>query len=227
MLHTLAHASHMPARRQPQEQQHLDPSRIAALSGALTINAAALLLLLMPIAAPPPMPVQDTTITVVPLPMKPKPVETVPVRVPVVLPQVRRNTDVRPRPAVAPVQEQVIVAAGTEAVMPTPDLDAGPATLAPIPLAAAVRLEYASAPPPPYPRGAWRDGIEGTVLLRVLVDIDGKPLEVSIARSSGHRQLDEAARRQVLHRWTFRPATADGRAVQALGLVPIAFSLDR
>jgi protein TonB len=61
----------------------------------------------------------------------------------------------------------------------------------------------------------------------VLVDVDGRPLEVTIQRSSGNRDLDAAARRQVLRKWTFRPAMKDGRAVQAIGIVPIDFNLDR
>ena len=35
------------------------------------------------------------------------------------------------------------------------------------------------------------------MLLQVLVDVDGRPLEVTVSRSSGHRELDEAARLQV------------------------------
>ncbi|MBA2238954.1 MAG: energy transducer TonB, partial [Lysobacter sp.] len=64
-----------------------------------------------------------------------------------------------------------------------------------------------------------------TVLLQVLVDTDGKPLQVEVARSSGHRSLDRAARRHVLARWMFRPAIQDGRPVQAIGLVPVEFAL--
>lgn len=56
--------------------------------------------------------------------------------------------------------------------------------------------------------------------------VDGRPLDVQIQHSSGHRQLDEAARRHVLKHWTFRSAMQAGQAVQARGLVPIAFSLD-
>ncbi len=66
---------------------------------------------------------------------------------------------------------------------------------------------------------------EGTVLLQVLVDSDGRPLDVQVQSSSGNRSLDEAARKHVLKRWMFRPAMQDGRAVQAIGLVPVAFSL--
>jgi protein TonB len=111
-----------------------------------------------------------------------------------------------------------------------PDTAAAPTTpaittpTAPLP---GVRLEYAQAPAPAYPRAALRAGIEGTVLLQVLVDVDGRPLQVDVNRSSGDRRLDLAARDQVLRHWRFRPAIRDGRAVQAIGLVPIDFSLDR
>ena len=67
--------------------------------------------------------------------------------------------------------------------------------------------------------------LTGTVVLDVLVDIDGQPIDVTIVRSSGHRLLDQAARRVVLTRWTFRPAMRDGQAVQAIGRVPIEFVL--
>ena len=62
-------------------------------------------------------------------------------------------------------------------------------------------------------------------MLEVLVGLDGQPLAVTVARSSGHRELDEAARAQVLKRWRFQPATRDGLAVQAIGMVPIEFAL--
>src|SRR3546814_15407316 len=63
-------------------------------------------------------------------------------------------------------------------------------------------------------------------MLQVLVDVDGRPLQVDVEHSSGHRVLDNAARRYVLQNWTFRPAMRGGRPVQAVGLVPIAYSLD-
>jgi periplasmic protein TonB len=63
------------------------------------------------------------------------------------------------------------------------------------------------------------------VVLKVLVDVDGKPLSVEIERSSGNRKLDDTARRQVLRKWMFRPAIRDGVAVQVYGLVPVNFTL--
>ena len=86
-------------------------------------------------------------------------------------------------------------------------------------------LQYAAAPPPAYPTAARRMHLEGTVLLEVLVDTNGRPLRVDVRQGSGHRQLDEAARDQVLARWRFQPAMRDGRAVQAIGLVPVTFTL--
>ena len=108
----------------------------------------------------------------------------------------------------------------TEDIGPATDLGTATST-APT----AIQLEYLSAPPPKYPRGALSRRIEGTVLLQVLVGIDGRPLDVTVSQSSGNRELDEAARSQILKRWSFRPAMKNGQAVQALGLVPIAFNL--
>jgi protein TonB len=88
-----------------------------------------------------------------------------------------------------------------------------------------VQLQYRSAPPPTYPIAAIRDGQQGTVLLRVQVDPDGKAASVVIERSSGSRVLDNAARQQVLRHWRFVPAQVDGQAVAAVGLVPVSFSL--
>ncbi|MCW0416120.1 hypothetical protein NB689_001874 [Xanthomonas sacchari] len=65
------------------------------------------------------------------------------------------------------------------------------------------------------------------MLLRVLVGTDGQPLQVTVEKSSGHRVLDQAARDQVLKRWAFKPALQNGTPVQAYGLVPVDFSMDR
>jgi protein TonB len=69
-------------------------------------------------------------------------------------------------------------------------------------------------------------GVLGVGLRPVLVDVDGRPPQADVQRSSGDRRLDNAARKQVLQHWRFRAAMKDGRAVQAIGLVPIAFNLD-
>src|SRR5690606_8219530 len=82
-------------------------------------------------------------------------------------------------------------------------------------------------PSPAYPRLAIQRGLEGVVLLRILVGTDGRPLEVGIEQSSGHAVLDREALRHVQRNWTFRPALRDGQPVQAVGIVPIEFRLGR
>jgi protein TonB len=91
----------------------------------------------------------------------------------------------------------------------------------------AATIAYESATPPAYPLQALRAGTQGTVTLRVLVDRNGKPVEVLIARSSGSRLLDDAARAHVLAAWRFHPAMRDGRAIEAWAMVPVRFDLHR
>ena len=86
-------------------------------------------------------------------------------------------------------------------------------------------LEYVHATSPRYPPAELRGGVQGTVILRVLVDVDGKPASVTVETSSGNRNLDRVALQHVLKTWRFKPAMQNGQVVQAYGLVPIAFNL--
>jgi protein TonB len=79
-------------------------------------------------------------------------------------------------------------------------------------------------PMPSYPALARRRGIEGKVVLDVLVSAEGQALSVEIARSSGFSLLDEAAR-ETIRRWRFRPAMRGGEAIEARATVPVQFSL--
>lgn len=62
------------------------------------------------------------------------------------------------------------------------------------------------APAPRYPASARAQGKQGTVWLSIAVDATGRVLTVSVAASSGHQVLDEAARQAVLDGWQFRPS---------------------
>jgi protein TonB len=87
-------------------------------------------------------------------------------------------------------------------------------------------LAYAGALKLAYPRAAIRRHAQGTVLLHVLVGTDGVAQKIELSRSSGHRELDDAAR-EAVRRARFQPVLQDGVAVPAWGLVPIEFRLDR
>ncbi|AHF04446.1 energry transducer TonB [Marichromatium purpuratum 984] len=80
-------------------------------------------------------------------------------------------------------------------------------------------------PPPRYPRRARRQGVEGRVLIRVVVGADGRVGATTLIESSGHRLLDDAALRAVA-RWRFAPAWQAGRAVAAQLTVPVIFRLE-
>lgn len=86
-------------------------------------------------------------------------------------------------------------------------------------------IAYETATPPAYPITAVREGVQGTVLLRVLVDATGRPIQVLVLKSSGSRELDNAAREHVLAAWRFHPAQRDGHAIQAWAQVPVTFKL--
>ncbi|HEX2082836.1 MAG TPA: energy transducer TonB, partial [Xanthomonadaceae bacterium] len=79
---------------------------------------------------------------------------------------------------------------------------------------------------PEYPVAAARVQEEGTVLVRVEVDANGRAGDVSIARRSGSRDLDRAAL-DAVKQWRFRPAMRNGKAVASVAEVPVEFTLDR
>ncbi len=85
-------------------------------------------------------------------------------------------------------------------------------------------VEYLRAPSPQYPPVSKRLHEQGVVLLRVLIDIDGRALRVEVEQSSGFERLDAEARNAV-RRARFKPWTENGRARQAVVLVPIEFGL--
>lgn len=78
--------------------------------------------------------------------------------------------------------------------------------------------------PVTYPEALARQGIEGTVLLRLYVDTAGRIVGDStrIAESSGYPALDTAALRAAPD-LRFAPAERDGQKIAALFLQPVHF----
>ena len=86
-------------------------------------------------------------------------------------------------------------------------------------------VAYMNNPEPVYPSLSRRRGEEGRVLLRVLVSEEGAATQVSLEKTSGWEQLDEAAI-EAVRQWRFIPARKGGQNLSAYVLVPIKFSLN-
>lgn len=203
---------------------HPDPVRITALSAAMAVNLTIFIAATRPLP-PLALPRLDTpALTTRFIPPEPRPAEAPPL--PPILP-VTRHTPVHVAPPTAtPLQ---ISDEGTAAAPPIHVPTIAPATAGATPVSVPgepveASLAYRSAPLV-FPARAIRQHMHGTVLLRVLVDEQGKPVEVIVERSSGYRLLDESARAQVLEGWRFQPASVDGHAVRAWARVPVSFEL--
>lgn len=211
----------------------IDSSRVLAMSTAVALHllAGGLLLIplshraipqqtapkerwLMPVSIPTPPPPVVFPVNVTFKPKTHSPTKTIPVPVPVQTAVITQEPVVDHAAFAVPATVSDVVAEST------------PTTAAPSGPIEAGQLQYLNSPAPSYPAAALRAGQQGTVLLRVLVGTDGRPTEVSVQTSSGHRVLDLAARSQVLRGWRFQPAMQNGQAVQAYGLVPVSFSLN-
>lgn len=214
------------ARPQALSGIHPDSVRIAAMSAAIALNAAALIAVMRPMVAeivtftPTPR-----TITLIdhPTPPKPLPIPDIELKpVPRALPR----TPVKPRD-VAPPPQPVTTMTSDEGTIQAPPVVQAPAEPGPAVEAAPVEatLAYVAAPAPRYPSQAIRGRMQGTVTLRVLVDETGKPLEVVVESSSGHKLLDDTARNQVLGSWRFQPAMQNGQHVKAWARIPVTFDL--
>ncbi len=78
-------------------------------------------------------------------------------------------------------------------------------------------------PKPDYPMALLCAGIGGTSTLKVVVGKEGKPVEVSVVRSSGQPALDAAAQKTV-PTWEFEAATRNGQPVSQSIQVPVTFT---
>ena len=172
-------------------------SRVAALSGAFAVHVFALALLATP-AAPPETQQKkvDNKVTVEFIEPPPPP----------------------PPPVIVEEASPMSVAA------PPPAPPAPPAP--PVDIAPTENISYRRLRPPKYPPQAVRQRMEGKVLLKVLVGLDGKPEEITVEKSSGYRVLDQAAIAAV-KTWVFNAGQKNGAASRGYALVPIEFNLNQ
>lgn len=203
----------------------------ACLFGSVALHA--MLLLMLPgwwRTTPPEIP---ATLDVVLVPAEvPQPVPPAP--------RPRERTPVaKPAPAAKPVassaRPEIAVAQTTaESALPAVvETARAPVAAAPV---AAPRIEpaltpplfnaaYLRNPPPRYPLAARRSGDEGTVMLRVLVTIEGTAARVELDRSSGSASLDGAAM-EAVRNWRFVPARRGSQNVEDWVRVPVVFRLE-
>ena len=85
--------------------------------------------------------------------------------------------------------------------------------------------EYLQNPKPAYPPMSKRLGEQGKVVVRVLIEVDGKAQKADIKQSSGFDRLDQAALNTVL-RWRYVPGKRAGVTEAMWFNVPINFVLD-
>jgi protein TonB len=214
----------------PQSRQTPDPIRIVGIATAIAVNLSIFAVLMQPMSFT--LPKDDNTnLTAVNLPVHVNPLPKLPEPLPINKKQPPQPPT--PHPPRPPVRPDPVVTKDTS-VMSTAHVDVPPALPDPLPRVdpgppqppVLMSLEAIDSPAPTYPMDLLRDGVTGTVQLELLVGVDGRVVEVNVIHSSGNRELDNVAREQVLRNWRFKPAMRGGVAVQALGRVPIAFTLD-
>ena len=79
-------------------------------------------------------------------------------------------------------------------------------------------------PKPHYPLLARNQGIEGRVVVNVLISVRGTVKTIGVGQSSGSRLLDKAAV-QAVKKWRFHPVLHNGKAIPSSESVPIVFKL--
>jgi protein TonB len=87
------------------------------------------------------------------------------------------------------------------------------------------RPMYRENPPPVYPKLARKRGYEGTVILQVLVNTQGRVDNLQIDLSSNHALLDRAALNSV-RKWYFEPGRRGNEKIDMWVKVPVTFKLD-
>ncbi len=188
----------------------------------------------MRVTVAPPVPVLDVVIASV----EPDPVSALPLPPP---PEVQRRLQPAPQtvlrePERQPAETPIAVAQPNPAVPPAftvpmepprPAVETKPAPVARMEAVTppAYNAAYLRNPPPRYPQAARRNGDEGTVMLRVLVNPEGAPVQVELDRSSGSSPLDSAAI-DAVRNWRFVPARRGTQNVEGWVRVPIVFRLE-
>lgn len=212
----------------------IDPKRVAAWSGVFLLHVGVLAMMLLPrestLTRPRMLPVEVPIFDLTdppPLPLPPPPIEIPP-------PPINLQRMITP-PTVAPLPATQPITTTMERVSSEPD-EWPPLTPSTVesgsgadPVAGTgllLTLKRISGRDPAYPRRELARGIEGEVLLRVLVNPAGAAQTIEVIGGSGNRHLELAAIRAVKG-WRFQPHSVNGAPQSAWAQVPFVFHLDR
>jgi periplasmic protein TonB len=170
-----------------------------------------------PLPEVPPPPPELATMVEPPPPDLPPPVFPVEAPPPPPPPQPEKPKPPPPKPVQKrpPVPQAPVEAQPQQAAPAAP---AAPRTVS------ASQLGYIVPPNPIYPARSRKAGEQGNVMVRVLVDVTGRPAQVSLQTSSGHPELDQSALSAV-RAAQFRPYAEGGLTQAVWVLVPINFVL--
>lgn len=132
--------------------------------------------------------------------------------------------DFPPRPALT-VPTAVAPAPQPVALPATP---AAPRAAPPAPpsivQASDLSARMVSGKPPRYPIESRRKKEQGTVVLSLMLGLDGEVASISVSRSSGFARLDDAAL-DAVRKWRWEPMIRAGQPVMVKGVVEIPFVL--
>ena len=78
---------------------------------------------------------------------------------------------------------------------------------------------------PAYTAAAMRQRIQGSVVLEAVIDTDGKPTNITVARSLDPTYGLDANAISAFEAWRFKPATKDGKPVPMLVSIEMMFTL--
>jgi protein TonB len=168
----------------------------------------------------PTAPADDKALGPPPLPAEPDPAASAPMR----------RSAGKPPPRPAPPRPQASPSQTARAASPPEQIHIGDgvaASFAEIESAGSVRKAEGESDnqAPTYPIAAARRHEQGTVVLRIFIDVDGSVSQVQILHSSGSRILDDAARDRI-KTWHFRPAIINGLPVPDMQEQNISFVLE-
>jgi protein TonB len=122
--------------------------------------------------------------------------------------------EIKPQKTVADSSESI---AESELAKPKEDM-------LPLQFAKEAKPLYRVNPLPEYPVIARRRGFQGSVVLEVLVGLNGKVVDLRVAKTSGYPILDKAAIATVKN-WSFEPGMVGKERTSMWVRIPIRFEL--